>query len=136
MTLRGQSGRGADVHLYTATPLPTHFWGLMINDLGLTWDKTSTTYGEAQGIPHAPVGLYDFNGQLVDTVHTDYNGYYEALEPSTYNYNCPTAVGSVRGHVPVRGQRPRAAGRAERGLQPAVPHDRGKLPGRCLACST
>ena len=97
VNLRGQQAVAPTFLMFTPTPLPTHFWGLMINDLGLTWDKTSTTYGEAQGIPHAPVGLYDFGGQLVDTVTTDFNGYYEALEPSTHNYNCPTPAGLCAG---------------------------------------
>ncbi|MFB9236029.1 hypothetical protein ACFFWC_10800 [Plantactinospora siamensis] len=80
-------------NLFTAVPLPTHFWGLVINDLGLTRDKRSSNYGEAEGIPNIPVGLYDWAGRLVDTVDTDFNGMYEAIEPSTDTFNCPLPAG-------------------------------------------
>ena len=80
-------------NLFTPVPLPTHFWGLVINDLGLTRDKRSSNFGEAEGIPNVPVGLYDWAGRLVDTVDTDFNGMYEAIEPSTSTYNCPLPAG-------------------------------------------
>jgi len=39
------------------------------------------------------MGIYDFAGRLVDTVDTDFNGFYEAIEPSTSTYNCPLPAG-------------------------------------------
>ncbi|HEV7897257.1 MAG TPA: hypothetical protein VGP31_05380 [Planosporangium sp.] len=80
-------------NLFTEVPLPTHFWGLTINDLGLTHDKRSIGYGEADGLPNVPMGIYDAAGKLVDTVDTDFNGFYEAIEPSTSTYNCPVPAG-------------------------------------------
>jgi hypothetical protein len=80
-------------NIFTDVPLPTHFWGLTINDLGLTHDKRSVGYGEAEGLPNVPMGIYDYAGKLVDTVDTDFNGYYEAIEPSTSTYNCPLPAG-------------------------------------------
>ncbi|MGC9669579.1 IPT/TIG domain-containing protein [Planosporangium sp. 12N6] len=80
-------------NLFTEVPLPTHFWGLTINDLGLSHDKRSIEYGEAEGLPNVPMGIYDFAGRLVDTVDTDFNGFYEAIEPSTGTYNCPVPAG-------------------------------------------
>ncbi|MGI5238969.1 SdrD B-like domain-containing protein [Dactylosporangium sp. CA-139066] len=80
-------------NLFTPVPLPTHFWGLVINDLGLSHDKRSIMYGEAEPLPDVPVGLYDYAGRLVDTVDTDFNGMYEAIEPSTSTYNCPLPAG-------------------------------------------
>ncbi len=97
VTLRGQSAVAPTFTMFTQTPLPTHFWGLTINDLGLTWDKRSIQYGEAQGIPGVPMGIYDFSGRLIDTVKTDFNGFYEAIEPSTSSYNCPTPAGPCAG---------------------------------------
>ena len=90
-----QSGQAVapNFTLFTPVPLPTRFWGLMINDLGVSLDKRSANFGEAQGLPHAPTGIYDWSGRLVDTVHTDFNGFYEALEPSTGTYNCPVPAG-------------------------------------------
>lgn len=97
VTLRGQSSVAPTFLMFTPTPLPTHFWGLTINDLGLSWDKRSIQYGEAQGLPHVPMGLYDFSGNLIDTVETDFNGFYEAIEPSTSSFNCPLPAGPCAG---------------------------------------
>ncbi len=93
ITVRTGQTVAPNFNLFTPVPLPTHFWGLTINDLGLTHDQRSVNYGEAQGIPFVPVGLYDYAGRLMDTVHTDFNGMYEALEPSTSTYNCPLPAG-------------------------------------------
>ncbi|MDX6292180.1 MAG: large repetitive protein [Kribbellaceae bacterium] len=91
--LRANQATAPNFNLFTDVPIPTHFWGLTLNDLGLTLDKRSVNYGEAQGLPFVPVGLYDWAGRLVDTLHTDFNGIYEGLEPSTGTYNCPVPAG-------------------------------------------
>jgi len=93
VTVRAGQATAPNFHLFTDVPIPTHFWGLTLNDLGVTLDKRSVNYGEAQGMPYVPVGLYDWSGRLVDTVHTDFNGLYEGLEPSTSTYNCPVPAG-------------------------------------------
>jgi hypothetical protein len=93
VTVRSGQATAPNFNLFTDVPIPTHFWGLTLNDLGLTLDKRSVNYGEAQGMPFVPVGLYDWSGRLVDTTHTDFNGLYEALEPSTGTYNCPVPAG-------------------------------------------
>ena len=93
VTVRTGQATAPNFNLFTDVPIPTHFWGLTLNDLGLTLDKRSVNYGEAQGLPFVPVGLYDWSGRLVDTMHTDFNGLYEGLEPSTDTYNCPVPAG-------------------------------------------
>ncbi len=93
VTVRSGQATAPNFNLFTEVPLPTHFWGLTLNDLGLTLDKRSVNFGEAQGLPFVPVGLYDWAGRLVDTTHTDFNGLYEALEPSTDTFNCPLPAG-------------------------------------------
>ncbi|HUX71693.1 MAG TPA: IPT/TIG domain-containing protein, partial [Cellulomonadaceae bacterium] len=93
VTVRAGQATAPNFTLFTDVPIPTHFWGLTLNDLGLTLDKRNVNYGEAQGLPYVPVGLYDWSGRLVDTTHTDFNGLYEALEPSTGTYNCPVPAG-------------------------------------------
>ncbi len=93
VTVRAGQATAPNFNLFTDVPIPTHFWGLTLNDLGLTLDKRSVNYGEAQGLPFVPVGLYDWAGRLVDTTHTDFNGLYEALEPSTDTFNCPVPAG-------------------------------------------
>lgn len=93
VTVRSGQTTAPNFNLFTDVPIPTHFWGLTINDLGLQLDTRSTGLGEAQGLPFVPIGLYDWAGRLVDTVHTDFNGMYEALEPSTDTFNCPVPAG-------------------------------------------
>jgi hypothetical protein len=97
VTVKGQQAVAPNFNLFTPVPLPTHFWGLTINDLGLTLDKNSIQYGEAQGLPNVPMGIYDWSGNLVDTTTTDPNGYYEAIEPSTSSFNCPLPAGPCPG---------------------------------------
>ena len=93
VTVRAGQTAAPNFNLFTDVPIPTHFWGVTLNDLGLTFDKRSVNYGEAQGLPFVPVGLYDYAGRLHDTVHTDFNGLYEGIEPSTGTYNCPVPAG-------------------------------------------
>ncbi len=97
ITVRAGQTIAPNFNLFTPVPMPTHFWGLTLNDLNLSLDRTSANFGEAAGIPYVPVGLYDNFGNLVDTTHTDYNGLYEALEPSTDTYNCPLPAGPCPG---------------------------------------
>ncbi len=110
VTVRDGQATAPNFNLFTDVPMPTHFWGLTLNDLGLTLDKTSVNYGEAQGMPYVPVGLYDAFGNLTDTTHTDYNGVYEALEPSTGSYNCPLPAGPCPGMYRFVGNDPGGAG--------------------------
>ncbi len=93
VTVRNGQATAPNFNLFTDVPLPTHFWGLTLNDLGISLDRRSANYGEAQGIPNVPVGLYDSFGRLTYTTHTDYNGLYEALVPSTDTFNCPVPAG-------------------------------------------
>ncbi|MCW2642633.1 MAG: pectin lyase-like protein [Dactylosporangium sp.] len=93
ITVRAGQTVAPNFNLFTEVPLPTHFWGLTINDLALSHDKRSVEFGEADGLPNVPMGIYDYAGKLVDTVDTDFNGFYEAIEPSTSTYNCPVPAG-------------------------------------------
>lgn len=93
VTVRAGQTTAPNFNLFTPVPIPTHFWGLTINDLAISHDNRSVEYGEADGLPNVPMGIYDFAGKLVDTVDTDFNGFYEAIEPSTDTYNCPVPAG-------------------------------------------
>ena len=79
--------------LFTDVPVPTKFWGLINDDLNISIDPKSTLFGEKAGIANAPVGIYDFTHRLVDVQHTDANGLFTALVPSTGTYNCPLPAG-------------------------------------------
>jgi hypothetical protein len=79
--------------LFTDVPVPTKFWGLVNDDLNISVDPKSILFGEKAGVGNAPVGLYDFTDRLVDTQHTDANGFFTSLLPSTSTYNCPLPAG-------------------------------------------
>ena len=118
VTLRGGQAVAPNFNLFTEVPLPTHFWGLTINDLGLSQDKTQAGYGEAQPLPNVPMGIYDWSGRLVDTVNTDWNGMYEALEPSTSSYNCPLPAGPCPGMYYFKGNDPGQPGHVNANYNP------------------
>ena len=79
--------------LFTEVPIPGKWKGYIIDDLALSVDKTSLTFGEKAGLANAPIGVYDFNNRLVTTLTSDYNGTYEVLMPSTHTVNCPSPSG-------------------------------------------
>jgi len=79
--------------LYTDVPIPGKWKGYIIDDLTLSVDKTSLTYGEKAGLANSPIGVYDFNNRLVTTLTSDYNGTFEVLLPSTHTVNCPSPSG-------------------------------------------
>ncbi|HET6172787.1 MAG TPA: hypothetical protein VFD90_09280 [Gaiellales bacterium] len=80
-------------NLFTDVPVPTKFWGLINDDLNISVDPKSILFGEKAGVGHAPVGIYDFTDRLVDTQHSDANGFFTSLLPSTSTYNCPLPAG-------------------------------------------
>lgn len=80
-------------NVFTDVPLPSRFFGLLVDDLNFSSDPKSLLVGEKAGVPFAPVGIYDYTDRLVTTVETDYNGIYDVLLPSTNRINCPTPSG-------------------------------------------
>lgn len=96
--------------MFTDVPLASHFWGLILNDLGVSSDPTKIQYGEVEGIPNAPTGIYDWAGNLVDTAIADPNGFYEAIEPSTVRINNPSPSGVSPGMYKFVGNDPGTPG--------------------------
>ncbi|MBM6400016.1 IPT/TIG domain-containing protein [Phycicoccus sp. MQZ13P-5] len=80
-------------HLFTDVPIPSRLRGLIVDDLNYSTDNRSVLYGDKAGVPNAPVGIYDFANDLKYTAHSDFNGYYDVLMPSTDHINCPTPSG-------------------------------------------
>ncbi|MCB9419941.1 MAG: IPT/TIG domain-containing protein [Ardenticatenaceae bacterium] len=80
-------------NLFTDVPLPSRFWGLIVDDLNFSSNPQSLLYGEKAGVPFAPVGIYDFANRLVATAESDFNGLFDVLLPSSNRINCPTPSG-------------------------------------------
>ena len=80
-------------NVFTNVPLPSRFWGLVVDDLNFSGDPKSLAYGEKAGVAFAPVGIYDYSNKLVHTTESDYNGLFDVLMPSTNRINCPTPSG-------------------------------------------
>ncbi|MBT9253981.1 IPT/TIG domain-containing protein [Phycicoccus sp. KQZ13P-1] len=84
-------------HLFTDVPVPSRMRGLIVDDLNYSTDKRTVLFGDKAGVANAPVGIYDFAGDLKYTAHSDYNGFYDVLMPSTDHISCPTPSGVCQG---------------------------------------
>ena len=80
-------------NIFTDVPIPSRLRGLIVDDLNYSTDKRTVLFGDKAGVPNAPVGIYDFANDLKYTAHSDYNGFYDVLMPSTDHINCPTPSG-------------------------------------------
>ncbi len=116
-------------HLFTDVPMPTRFWGLIVDDLTFSADPRSLLYGEKAGVPFAPVGIYDYTNRLITTVESDFNGLFDVLLPSTNRINCPTPSGVCANLYRFVGNDPGRAGPAQPELQATVPDHRGRVRG-------
>lgn len=96
----------ADFFLFTDVPVPGRIIGFLLDDVNLETDPNYIYYGEKRGIPNTPVGIRDFTGRLITTVHSDINGVFEILLPSTYTRNVPTPSGVAPGMYQVIGNDP------------------------------
>ncbi|MGA8891256.1 MAG: IPT/TIG domain-containing protein [Anaeromyxobacteraceae bacterium] len=105
-------------HLFTDVPIPTRFWGLLVDDLNFSTDPRSLDYGEKAGIPFAPVGIYDYTNRLVTTVESDFNGLFDVLLPSTNRINCPTPSGVCANLYRFVGNDPGVPGRLNLNYRP------------------
>ena len=79
--------------LFTEVPIPGKWKGYIIDDLTVSTNPLSLNFGEKEGLPNSPIGIYDFTNKLVTTIRSDPNGVFEVLLPSTYSMNCPTPSG-------------------------------------------
>ncbi len=93
VTVGGGHSMPAGFYMYTEVPLPAKFYGLVNDDLNVQTDRRSIMLGEVAGLANGPVGIYDENGNWKGTAHSDPNGFYEVLLPSTGTYNCPLPAG-------------------------------------------
>ncbi|MGE5486126.1 MAG: IPT/TIG domain-containing protein [Ignavibacteriales bacterium] len=96
----------ADFFIYTDVPVPGRIVGFLLDDVNIETDPNFIYYGEKRGIPDTPVGIRDFTGRLITTVHSDINGIFEVLLPSTYTRNIPSPSGVAPGMYQVVGNDP------------------------------
>ncbi len=114
-------------NLFTDVPLPTRFWGLLVDDLNFSVDPKSLLFGEKAGVPFAPVGIYDWTNKLDHDRRVGLQRTVRRAAAVEQPDQLPDAVRRVREPVPVRRQRPGRSRSAQPELQPAVPHDRGRV---------
>ncbi|BAS26726.1 IPT/TIG domain-containing protein [Limnochorda pilosa] len=106
VTLESGQNAAADFFLFTDVPVPGRIVGFLLDDVNIETDPNFIYYGEKRGIPNTPVGIRDFTGKLLTTVHSDANGIFEVLLPSTYTRNVPTPSGVAPAMVQVIGNDP------------------------------
>jgi hypothetical protein len=94
-----QNGRAVApaFNFFTKVPVPGRWKGYIIDDLNIATDNTVLFLGEKAGVPHAPIGVYDWAMNLVTTVESDIHGVFEVLLPSTATFNAPTPGGIFPG---------------------------------------
>ncbi|WP_242826046.1 choice-of-anchor Q domain-containing protein [Desulfurispora thermophila] len=93
VTVGPEMNATTDFFLFTDVPIPGRIVGFLLDDVNLETNPNFIYYGEKRGIPNTPVGIRDFTGRLITTVHSDINGIFEVLLPSTYTCNVPTPSG-------------------------------------------
>ena len=111
-----QKGVGPIFQFWTEVPIPGRWRGYVIDDLNVSTDPLQLTFGEKAGLPNLPIGIYDFTGRLVHTMHSDFHGVYEVLLPSDATYNAPDAQRHAGQRLLYLWQRSGPAGQPERQL--------------------
>ncbi|MDI6893745.1 MAG: IPT/TIG domain-containing protein [Bacillota bacterium] len=106
VTVRDDLNATADFFIYTDVPVPGRIVGFLLDDVNIETDPNRIYYGEKRGIPDTPVGIRDFRGRLITTVHSDINGIFEVLLPSTHTRNVPTPSGVAPGMYQIVGNDP------------------------------
>ncbi len=91
---------------FTEVPIPSRHWGIILDDLTLSTNPLDLLFGEKAGIPNIPIGYYDYANRLLTTVHSDPNGYFQVLVPSTTTINCPSPSGVCAGMYRLVGNDP------------------------------
>jgi hypothetical protein len=76
--------------------------GLVTDNVAWERDIQSIWYGEPRPVGGLPIGIYDYAGRLLTTTHTDENGGWEVVLPSTETYNCPIPQGPCPGMYVVK----------------------------------
>jgi hypothetical protein len=82
-----------DFFFFTKVPKAARAVGFVNNDLAAEFDPTSPIFGEKSAPAWIPISFQDWEGNEVARVYADEYGAYNAMLPSTYTVNLPTAMG-------------------------------------------
>jgi hypothetical protein len=93
--LFAQTNAAADFFMFTQSPKAARAVGFVLNDLANEFDPNSPVFGEKWAPPWLPVSFKDWTGRVINRVHTDEFGKYNALLPSTYTANLPIPSGML-----------------------------------------
>jgi hypothetical protein len=104
--------------LWTNVPIPGRWRGYIIDDMNVSSNPLELTFGEKAGIPNLPIGIYDYTGRLVHTMHSDFHGVYEVLLPSDATYNAPTPSGMLASVYYIYGNDPGQPGNLNANYNP------------------
>ncbi|PKN13259.1 MAG: hypothetical protein CVU69_02870 [Deltaproteobacteria bacterium HGW-Deltaproteobacteria-4] len=91
--LTDRNNTGANFFYFTEVPKAARVVGFVNNDLSAEFDSTSPIFGEKAAPMWIPVSFRDWQGNEITRVYSDAYGAYNALLPSTFSINVPSATG-------------------------------------------
>jgi hypothetical protein len=91
--LTDRNNTGANFFYFTAVPKAARVVGFVNNDLSAEFDSTSPIFGEKAAPEWIPVSFRDWQGNEITRVYSDAYGAYNALLPSSFSINVPSATG-------------------------------------------
>ncbi|MBI5501407.1 MAG: hypothetical protein HY907_14270 [Deltaproteobacteria bacterium] len=83
----------ADFPMFTAVPKAGRVFGMVRNDLALTFDPNNPIFRDNLAPAWMPIAMNDWTGMEISRFYTDEFGHYTALVPSTYGINAPAPSG-------------------------------------------
>jgi hypothetical protein len=93
VNLEDQMQANADFHLFTPTPIASHYTGMILDDTSNEFNVVSPDFGEKFGVPFVPVSIKDYNGIEISRTNADEWGMFNGLAPSTWEVNVPNPAG-------------------------------------------
>jgi hypothetical protein len=91
--LSDRNNTGVNFFYFTEVPKAARVVGFVNNDLAAEFDPTSPIFGEKAAPEWIPVSFRDWQGNELTRVYSDAYGAYNALLPSTFSINVPSATG-------------------------------------------
>ncbi|NLF15601.1 MAG: hypothetical protein GX597_27755 [Anaerolineaceae bacterium] len=119
VTVADRKGIAPIFNLWTPVPIPGRWRGYIIDDLNVSTNPLELFFGEKAGMPNSPIGIYDYTGRMVHTVHSDFHGVYEVILPSDATYNAPAPSGMLASVYYIYGNDPGQPGAFNDNYNPA-----------------